>query len=135
MSNTEKLIEVRKQMQQLREEQTKVFKGAFEEVCSDLFRDNPALNGFTFEAYTPGFCDGDPCHYSSNHDWADPETELEYNTPEYKVLSNNLRQAMKVFTDDDIETGFGEDIRVSVTRNEENESGISVEVEEYWDHD
>jgi hypothetical protein len=42
---------------------------SFHSICKELFIAYPELNSFGWEQFTPYFNDGDPCEFSSNHDY------------------------------------------------------------------
>lgn len=107
-----------------------------------IFEKYPTLKVVTWTGYTPSFCDGDPCKYSSSHNY--PEVEWDdvifvqtglgvktRNTIAEDLRDNNVKKDLKSFLslfDNDLMLNlFDEDAKVIVTKE-----GIAVE--EYY-HD
>lgn len=135
----------------LKEEYEGKKKALFEEMKKDFvvkskeyFNKHPDVNSIGVPAYTPGFCDGDPCRWSL-HDYPesvevngqncdseldDMEDAPEYGTPEYDAIEKKYGDAcvfFNAFPNDFYEDTFEEGM-ITVFRDGK------VEVQEYY-HD
>ena len=51
-------------------------KSVFGDITKDIFNDNPQLNSFSWNQYTPYFNDGDTCYFSAHTDYIYVNDEL-----------------------------------------------------------
>jgi len=61
MSKVQELVNKLKEFEEKFKEES---RAAFAEGCRELFANNPELESFGFQAFTPHFNDGDTCEYS-----------------------------------------------------------------------
>jgi hypothetical protein len=88
-----------------------------------IFEKYPKLQSVRWTAYTPWFNDGEPCTYSSNHEWAEMEWEGENNAE----AESEIEKFLANFDDDLMMDLFGDHVEIIVTAE-----GISVNE---YDHD
>lgn len=103
-------------------------------ALSPIFEAHPAAQAFRFTAYTPYFNDGEPCTYSSGHEWGfviPVGIEAEGACEDDFEITDDLRQAEKEFQgalsfldNDQAMTLFGDHCEVTIYRDR-------VDVEEY----
>ena len=121
-------------------------KNVFTEISKDIFTNNPQLNSFSWNQYTPYFNDGETCYFSVNRDYykinnsddtIDSWTlnhevyrqdldleELGFDSLEsLKKAYNDIDELMNIFDDSDLEEMFGDHAEVTVSRND----GVTVD--------
>ena len=59
----QEIKEFQEKWEQEKEILAKKFKENFQKFFQEIFETHPKLKAFKFTAYTPYFCDGDPCEY------------------------------------------------------------------------
>lgn len=120
-------------------------QAAFTEVVKEVFDRHPIIVAYRWTQGTPSFNDGDPCTFSSHHEYGDVQyadakpdeyeddlfTEEGYveNSDPQKAEKEAAREAMieaiSLFDEDDLEDLFGNGAMVTVTRD-----GVDTD---YWD--
>jgi hypothetical protein len=121
---------------------------AFLAGCRALFEAHEGLESFSWEQYTPYYCDGEPCEFSV---WYDcpvinglPEDEVDDGTdydaehnawalvrepyPEAKFQCA-VKEFLQTFPDDDLMALFGDHASITVLRDG------TIEVEDWTEHD
>ncbi len=119
--------EMKQQMEALREQMKVAAKAFFSDASKSLFEAHPELESFGWTQYTPYFNDGQPCVFSVHNDEPDVNGEDGYDIDEDNALVPAQKEVVKflqTFTDDDMETMFGDHCRVLVTRT-------GIDVDEY----
>lgn len=131
----EELKALKDQAVDLQKQIDKKLRPVFNEGVKQLFVDVPNLVEISWIAYTPYFNDGDSCTFSSMHqdatingasEWGDEDEERTFpklSEEEQKKVTDFL----SIFDDDDMESMFGDHIKVIVTKDK-------VETEDY-EHD
>jgi len=104
-------------------------KELIEVGSKNVFAQIPKLEYFFWTQYTPYFNDGEPCYFSSNHDYPDMQFSegVKYGSPDYNQAKEAIKKVLEIFTDSDMEDFFGDHVQVTVSR-----SGLTVEE---YDHD
>ena len=131
------LNEKRKQVIAIKEDLNKDAKAFLYENAKSIFELYPFVKNVTWFQYTPSFCDGDPCYFSSTHtyfsvnygedDYGDTDQEGRY-YPEEVPLSQQkeaeslIGSFLRLFSEDQMEQMFGNHVRVQIT-----EKGINKE--------
>jgi hypothetical protein len=117
----------------IREAQTQVTKEWFNARFKEFFEEYPGVYSVSWQQYTPYFCDGDACEFSSGHMYCEIN-EIEPSYDGVYPVDDNLKVACKVagkilseFNDDDMLALFGDHVQVNVTPS-------GVDVSEY-DHE
>lgn len=123
---------------------TATAKDFFQEKFTEIFAKHPKVNSVDWTAYTPGFNDGDPCNFTSTHEYPsindndghisgegeEDREEIDRSAPaalteaEEDAASVDIIEFLKEFDDDDMESMFGNDVLVIVRPT-------GVEVKEY----
>ena len=120
----------------------------FKEKAGFIFTKFPFVNNFSWRQYMPTFCDGDPCSFHSGHEYPDIngewDEEYEFSPEEIEAsptlaeyvaggkrqeavqeLAEEAVQAfLSAFDEDDVRTMFGDDVKVTVTKD-------GIETEDY----
>ena len=131
----EKKREAERQIEAIREELNATGGKFLCEALAPLFAEYPEVKGFRWTQYTPYYCDGDACTFSSGHDYGDPvfeedgelvdwEDAREHDYDDWREAARKFREAFPELTDDDMEALFGDHARVTVFPDR-------VEVKEY----
>jgi hypothetical protein len=101
----------------------------FKEWAKDLFAKYPALEFISWTQYTPYFNDGDPCYFRSSHtyyslnsDEAEEINDEGFTEEELENVQKEISEFLGIFSDDDMESLFGDHCRVTV-----NARGVSVD--------
>lgn len=108
-----------------------LFKAGF----GPIFAKHPKLYSVSFHGYTPSFNDGDPCYFRSNHDDfeineddpGDFEGDGDMSVKEREAASEDVSEFLNIFTDDDMESIFGDGFKVVVSRT-------GLDISEYGDY-
>lgn len=139
------------QLTLLRERMKAEGRQAFTEMSREFFERNPNVESFGWKQYTPYFNDGDTCYFGvcSDADSVEVNGVQGYDVPversyKYNDKANNLsyyeerdqklkvhkevEEFLKAFEKEDLETFFGDHMKVTVYRDG------TVETTEY-DHD
>lgn len=131
----EKILTEKRDFEKKLEAIRKSMKGKGKEFVTDalkpIFEKHPELLAVRWQQYTPYFNDGDSCKFSSTHsDYPQVKIKGDGDFEEccHDELEKAITEALNVFTDDDMESFFGDHMEVTVRR-----SG-TVKVEEY-EHD
>jgi len=124
MVDKTQLDSLKKQMRDLREETTVASKKIFNEGASEIFKKYPELEAFSWPQFTPYFCDGDICTFSTCYDYSlsvtigsetfDTDSD-EGNIPE--KMGEEIISFLKTFEDDDYLQMFGDHNNVTVNRD------------------
>jgi hypothetical protein len=149
MSESETLVQMLQKKRayelEIRELNEKMSKGApqfFQEATKPLFEKHPRMKRFNWTQYTPEYCDGDPCEFNSDHE--SPNINGEYVTehsdpkstdPEIIKAAIDVRNFMKIFTQDDMYEIFGDGASVTVTRAGLTVSGYNGDEDDDEDDD
>jgi len=128
MDNT-KLKALQSSINDLHEQIKTESQKSFKEAVQELFEKYPGLKTFSWNQYTPYFCDGDPCHFHVN-DWSikinggpteyDEESAIAW----YDDAEKDVRSILNAINDSVFETMFGDHCEVTVSKND-------ITVEEY----
>jgi hypothetical protein len=115
-------------------------KNVFSEISKDIFTNNPQLNSFSWNQYTPYFNDGDTCYFSVNRDYykinesSDNIDSWTLNNEKYskdldlvelgfdsleslKKAYNDIDELMNIFDDSDLEEMFDDHVEITVYRD------------------
>ena len=152
------LNEMRIKMQQMKKEYEEVIqkfgKEMFNSATKELFENNPKLNSFTWNQYTPYFNDGDTCEFGVNRDyftinrtgkslecwgmdrWKDPVYKYTPDPKDYDCDSvdelisivKGISKVLDLFEDDDLLMMFGDHAEITVFRDGD------IDIDSY-DHD
>jgi hypothetical protein len=132
--SSQKIKEIRDQINSLKEEMKNAVKLAFEEGSKLIFEKYPNVKSFGWNQYTPYFMDGDECHFGVNYDPESIEINVKMwdDTDEDKWDENaadDISKFIGTFSDreESLKHLFGDHVSVKVTRK-------GVYVEDY-DHD
>jgi hypothetical protein len=129
--------EIEARLDEARREFAEIGARVLVEHFAELFVRHPDARGFRWSQYTPFFNDGDPCTFSSDHEYgeillidpaADPDDEPEFvtiedagwiecDTPEHRRLNeinDEFRRHFPDLRDDDMESLFGDHVRVTI---------------------
>ena len=142
MSMKERYLELKVKLDELKEKITKEYQSAFCEICKELFDNNPTIEAFRWNQYTPYFNDGESCEFGVNSPFIKivglelSEDDDEYGDSffceyffdkkyrkEYKAVEELTKTFEGSFRD-----MFGDGVTVTVNRE-------GVETEEYTDHE
>lgn len=113
-----------------------------------MMEDSKVIHSYVFNQYSPYFNDGDPCEFSSNHQYGcfyrellldeyGDEIEVE-DLSEYAdsetcaadlVRMKNLKEVLSVIPDDFYEDAFGHSAEITIYRDG------TVEVDDDFEHD
>lgn len=137
--NTAKLKEIRKRMQEMREQLTEECKVVFVDAVTELFTGHEDLDSFAWRQYTDYYCDGGPCDFSAQIDedsivinGADPYGDEEIDektTKRYAKIAKDVSKILTTIGEENLEMIFGDHAEIIVKRNGD------IEVEEYTEHD
>jgi hypothetical protein len=126
--------QLKKEMYKLREQMEKQAKDFFSTASALLFEKYPKLESFAWNQYTPYFNDGETCEFSANTDYIGINGEEGYECykkcyettwdnksnphydAEFKAMYEEIQKLLRTFTDDDLETMFGDHVEVTVSR-------------------
>jgi hypothetical protein len=123
-------------------------KSVFGDITKDIFNDNPQLNSFSWNQYTPYFNDGDTCVFGVNRDYyrfnnsCDHVDKWTLNNEQYskkidledlsfdsidsiKKAYNEVDELLSMFEDEDLCQMFGDHAEITVYRNGQ------IDVDEY----
>jgi len=134
-------IAARERLRHLRAELKIVGRREFDQLSKRLFEEHPTLQSFSWKQYTPYFNDGDTCEFSAHTDvdsiqvndvWGDDIESTEPYDPElrnwdaYKEgreeglkLHKAVASFLQVFDEEDLETFFGDHVKVTIHRDGE----------------
>lgn len=147
----DKIREVKRVMEEHKIMMKENAKNVFSEISKDIFTNNPQLNSFSWNQYTPYFNDGDTCYFSVNRDYYkinvsnDTIDSWTLNNEKYskdldlvelgfdsleslKKAYNDIDELMNIFDDSDLEDMFDDHAEITVYRDGR------IEVDEYM-HD
>lgn len=118
MTYKEKLLEVKRAKEELKE----WGKQAFKEGSEQLFKGNPTLESFGWHEYTPYWNDGDVCRFCVCNEeptingispYYDNDNDQEWDS----VLAGKVAEFLCGFDKDFYETTFGDHVEITVFRD------------------
>lgn len=120
MSKTlaEQYSDFKNQVQELREKLKETGEKFLVENFKNTFKKYPQLLSIRWTAYTPWFNDGEPCTFSSHHDWADLEFKDGNHNEE---CEEEIKAFLDQFDDELMLDLFGDHVEIEVTSE-----GISI---------
>jgi hypothetical protein len=110
--------ELEKRLKELNQELRKEGPEYLLAKSRELFEQYPHMIQFSWTQYTPFYNDGDPCVFSSGHNWADVETDETTSQKQREELSEVIRTFLSVFDDSDMEAIFGDHVQVEIRKDE-----------------
>lgn len=125
MSTKKEPVQIREEIEKLKETLINKTEELFKEGCKELFKKYPSLICFHWTGFTPYFNDGEPCTFISNHCYFD----LDLDDDEFEeAINKDVKNFLSNFDDDDMLIMFGDHVSVVVGKD-------TIEVQEYSDHD
>jgi hypothetical protein len=117
------------ELKQLRAFLQKQMESVFTQKIGFVFQKFPFVRRIVWQQYTPQWCDGDPCSFSSRHryatlngpyegsEWEDeyPEGVPEPTDDQKKLAEDAVHQFLRNFRGDDMESMFGDPVTVTIT--------------------
>jgi len=133
----QEIKEFQEKWEQEKEILAKKFKENFQKFFQEIFETHPKLKAFKFTAYTPYFCDGDPCEYEihdvydvlwdNNEDFID-KYELEgEEEKEVDEILEKINEIIFAIDQEFYKISFGDHVEIIVYPNKIKTSG--------YDHD
>jgi hypothetical protein len=127
-----KYEEYKNQVKELREKMKSESKEVLKEISKEVFDKYPIEN-FSWRQYTVYFNDGDPCNFHAHTDSYSIEIEglnsEDDDEEKFDEAREEISNKLDVFDEEDLESIFGDHVRVIVNRNGD------IYVEEYICHD
>lgn len=137
--NTEKLKEIRKRMQEMREQLVEECKVVFVDAVTELFAAYEDLDSFAWRQYTDYYCDGGPCDFTAfigddslviNGTDLYGDDEIDDKTAKkYAKIAKDASKILTTIGEENLEMIFGDHAEIIVKRNGD------IEVEEYTEHE
>jgi hypothetical protein len=136
----EEIKRKREEIKKLEKEIKEIVPNLFQEGIKDLFEKHDDLQVISWYQHTPSFNDGDPCYFSSSHDWASvilksdnlDEGELddaindEFGSRDNHIVAE-VRDFLKTFSNNDMLNMFDDHQRITITNGE-----VAVDYYEGW---
>src|SRR5574343_365503 len=139
MTNIDKFVKAKNQIQEAQNQARSAAKDAFKECTDELFSKFPTLESFGWVQYTPYFNDGAECLFSVNRDYLqvnglESETFTTYqlidgkyrSVPNIEVdpdgsltmMAKSIKDSLSIFDDEDFKFIFGDHCQVTVESDE-----------------
>lgn len=137
MEAVQEYAALKRRQKELQAEMKDVAPKAFRLEAQRLFDEHEALDSFGWNQYTPYYCDGEPCNFSSYHtepeinDYYDGDCpskeDLFYGPAKHKEIAAAVKKFLSSYSEEEVREIFGDHVSVKVTK-----SGITTE---RYDHE
>lgn len=120
----EQIESVKGQIESVKGQMSEIGEKFFSKKFNEIFLKYPNLEEVSWNAYTPYFNDGEPCVFSSNHNYA--EFSFHEDKEENEEVESEVESFLSKFDDELLRNLFGDHVEIIVTKE-----GISVEEYEH----
>lgn len=112
-------FDLEKQKEALKKQLAKAGEKFFAEKFKEIFTKYPKLEEVSWNAFTPYFNDGEPCVFSSNHEYA--EIAYSGDDKEAKKVEKEIVKFLSQFNDELMLALLGDEVTITI-----NKKGITI---------
>lgn len=106
--------DLKKQVDAVKEQMSSVGEKFFAEKFKKIFSKYSNLEEVVWTAYTPYFNDGEPCTFSSNHEYA--EVTFSEDRKENEKAEKEIEKFLSQFDDELMLALFGDEITIAIDK-------------------
>jgi hypothetical protein len=112
-------FDLKEQIEAVKGQMSEIGEKFFSKKFRDIFKKYPNLEEICWSAYTPYFNDGEPCVFSSNHNYA--EFSFHEDKEENEEVESEVESFLSKFDDELMQVLLGDEVTITI-----NKKGITI---------
>lgn len=112
-------FDLKEQIESVKGQMSEIGEKFFSKKFKDIFKKYPNLEEICWSAFTPYFNDGEPCVFSSNHNYA--EFSFHEDKEDNEEAESEVESFLSKFDDELMQALLGDEVTITI-----NKKGITI---------